>query len=137
MQQDVAAFIAAHDAFINLLGIRITEAVPGRATAVLDLEAKHLNSFGTVHGGVLFSLAECAFGVAANAHGKLSVAVNCSITFTKPGLQGQLSAVARETSKGPRISSYAVEISNDAGEIISTYQGLAYHRKECFPPQRG
>ncbi len=135
MHQDAVAYFSDNDAFGKLLGIQITDAGPGYATAEFELEKKHCNCFGTAHAGVLFTLAECAFGAAANAHGKLSVAVSCSISFTKPGLLGRLTAICRETSKGPRISSYVVEISNADNEVIATYQGLAYHRRQPFPPE--
>jgi len=49
-----------------------------------------LNGFDYVHGGVLFSAADSAFAFACNSHGILSVALDVSITFTRPAKEGEI-----------------------------------------------
>jgi acyl-CoA thioesterase len=46
--------------FAELLGIRAKSVGDGRARFELEVEAKHLNPNGTVHGGVIYSLANQA-----------------------------------------------------------------------------
>jgi acyl-CoA thioesterase len=71
---------AANDSFAQFLGIELLEGSPGKAKAKLAITERHLNSFKTVHGGAIFSLADFVFAVAANAHGPVAMAINVSIS---------------------------------------------------------
>ena len=42
--------------YFHLLGMRVVELAPGHSKVELDLDRKHLNPFGAVHGGVYSSL---------------------------------------------------------------------------------
>ena len=53
------------------------------AVIEMKLKAHHLNFMGGFHGGVVFSLADTAFGLACNSPGNLSVAIDAHITFFK------------------------------------------------------
>ena len=46
--------------FAELLGMRAKSVGDGRARFELEVEAKHLNPNGTLHGGVIYSLADSA-----------------------------------------------------------------------------
>ncbi|MHC1788740.1 PaaI family thioesterase [Solidesulfovibrio sp.] len=116
------------DAFAKSLGIRLIEARPGYAKAAMDITQNHRNGAGIAHGGAIFSLADLAFAVAANSHGKLSLAVAASIAFVKAGLGATLFAEAREISLGAKMATYAVTIANDAGDVIASFQGTVYRK---------
>ena len=51
---------------MEVLGAEIEEAGPGRARCGLALRPCHMNANGTPMGGVIFTLADFAFAVAAN-----------------------------------------------------------------------
>jgi len=116
------------DAFAVSLGIRLIEAAPGYAKVAMDITANHRNGAGIAHGGAIFTLADLAFAVAANSHGKLSLGVAASIAYVKAGLGSTLFAEAREISLGPKLATYAVTISNDNDEIIASMQGTVYRK---------
>lgn len=118
----------ASDPFSRELGISLTASSPGKATVTLVITGSHLNSHGTVHGGVIYTLADVAFAVVSNADGVPSVAINTSITYMKAISKGTLIAEATEFSKNPRLGSYIVEICNQDGEKIAVFQGLAYRK---------
>ncbi len=124
---DCATFFAA-DTFANEIGIRLITVSAGRATMELTITDKHRNPHGTVHGGVIFSLADAAFAVASNSHGVPSVAVNTSITYMKAATYGILYAEAEEFSKNAKLGSYIVEVYDEEREKIAVFQGLAYRR---------
>ncbi len=126
---DVASSFLASDSFSRELGITLVSASPGTATLKLSITEKHLNSHGTVHGGVIFSLADVAFAIASNSDGIPSVAINTSITYMKAATGGDLIAEATEFSKNPKLGSYVVEIFNQDREKIALFQGLAYRKK--------
>ena len=116
------------DAFAGLLGIRLLEAGPGYAKTAMDLTDQLKNGAGIAHGGAVFTLADLAFAVAANSHGKLSLAVAASISYVKAGRGKTLFAEAREVSLGGKMGTYAITISNDAGETVAAFQGTVYRK---------
>ncbi len=118
------------DMLAKHLGIELVEANTGKAVSRMDIKNEHLNGIGTVHGGAIFTLADFTFAVAANSHGNVTVAINASISFMKSVTKGTLTAIAKEVSLNPKISSYTVNICNDEGELIAIFQGLAYRKHE-------
>ncbi|MFH0968522.1 MAG: PaaI family thioesterase [Methanobacteriota archaeon] len=124
---DCASFFAA-DTFANDIGIRLITVSTGRSTMELTITDKHRNPHGTVHGGVIYSLADAAFAVASNSHGIPSVGINTSITFMKAATSGILYAEAEEFSKNPKLGTYIVEVYDQEREKIAVFQGLAYRR---------
>jgi len=123
-------FFNSRDRLCKTLGIEVTEIGLGTATTAMTVAEMHLNGADIVQGGALFTLADLAFGAASNSHGTLSLGINASISFTKPGLGGVLKAHARETAAAGPLSTYVVEIQNEDGETIATFQGTAYRKRE-------
>ncbi|MEI6204475.1 MAG: PaaI family thioesterase, partial [Enhydrobacter sp.] len=66
--------IARRDAFCGDLGIELVASTPGSATTRVRVEPRHLNFGGVCHGGLTFTLADAAFGLACNARGIAAVA---------------------------------------------------------------
>jgi acyl-CoA thioesterase len=121
------------DKFAQRANIELLSVSPGQARAKMTLHPHHLNGYGTVQGGAIFTLADFAFAAASNSHGNVAVAINVSITFMKAGTTGTLWAEAREVSKNFKLGSYTVEVKDDQGELIAVFQGLAYRKSETIP----
>jgi acyl-CoA thioesterase len=118
------------DKFAERANIKLLSVSPGQARAKMTLHPHHLNGYGTVQGGAIFTLADFAFAAASNSHGNVAVAINVSITFMKAGTSGTLWAEAREVSKNFKLGSYTVEVKDDQGELVAVFQGLAYRKSE-------
>lgn len=118
------------DNLARYLGIELVDVSRGKAVASMVVKNEHLNGIGTVHGGAIFTLADFAFAVAANSHGRVTVAINVSISYMKAVSSGTLTAVAREVSLNPKIASYTVNICNKEGELIAIFQGLSYRKRD-------
>jgi acyl-CoA thioesterase len=116
------------DRFAKHLGIEILEHGPGYAKARLELNRNHLNSVGTVHGGVLFSLADAAFSVASNSHGVVAVAIQASISYLRAAGGGVLYAVAREAALSPKLAAYSIDVQDGSGSLIALFQGTVYRK---------
>lgn len=125
-------FFNTRNPFARFLGIEVLEAGPDSATARMTLAPDLMNPFGTANAGAVFSLAETAFGAAANAGGNVAVAVNLSISYLKPGVSGTLTARARLSTRGGPLASYEVEVSDGEGQVIAHAQAMAYNRKESL-----
>lgn len=116
--------------FAKWMGIRITEQGEGSAKAVLDIRKEHLNSFGTVHGAVLFALADEAFAVACNSRGQIAMAIQITISYFQSVSEGPLTAVAAEASVNHKLGTYLIDIFDKNNEKIAHFQGMAYRKKE-------
>ncbi|GAB6125156.1 PaaI family thioesterase [Humidesulfovibrio idahonensis] len=123
-------FFNSRDRLCIHLGIQITEIGHGWATSAMTIAEQHLNGADVVQGGAIFTLADLAFGAAANSHGSLALGVNATIAYTKAAKSGVLTAHARETAKSGPLATYIVEIKDDSGETIATFQGTAYRKRE-------
>jgi len=119
------------DQFAAHNGIELLEVSAGCAKVKMNVKEHHLNGLRTVHGGAIFTLADFAFAAACNSHGTVAVALNVSISFVKAaGPGGVLFATAREVSLSPKIGTYEIRVTNGNGDLIATFQGLAYRKKE-------
>ena len=121
------------DAFAQACGIEIAEASEGRAVARVTIDDRHLNGIGIVHGGLLFTLADMAFAAAAHTRGRVAVAINNSITYIKAAQGKTLRAEASEVSRNSRLATYAVNVLDETGEVVATFQGLAYVKDQKLP----
>jgi acyl-CoA thioesterase len=119
-----------NDKFAERANIELLSVSPGHARAKMTLHPHHLNGYGTVQGGAIFTLADFAFAAASNSHGTVAVAINVSITFMKAGKTGALWAEAKELSRNVKLGSYTVEVKDDQGELVALFQGLAYRKSE-------
>jgi acyl-CoA thioesterase len=118
------------DKFASFIGIKLLEVSKGRAKVEMEIKEDHLNGVKTAHGGAIFTLADFAFAVAANSHGKVSVAINVSITYMKAVKRGKITAEAREISRNPKLATYTVDIHDEDGDIVAIFQGLAYIKRD-------
>lgn len=116
--------LAAADPFARALGMGCTEAGAGHATVTLTLREDHLNFMGSCHGGVVFALADTAFGLAANSHGRVAAGIDAHISYQHAARRGQtLVARAVETSKSGRLGFYRVDVTLRDGPLVSTFSG--------------
>ncbi len=118
------------DRFAALCGITVLEIRKGYAKVRMDAGENHVNSWGSVHGGALFTLADMAFAAAANSHGTLSVGISCTINYTKAAPKGTLIAEATEDSRSARIGTYIIRITTEEGTPVATLQGIAYNKRD-------
>ena len=116
------------DKFALHAGIELLEVKSGTAKVRMEIKPFHLNGVGLVHGGALFTLADFAFAAAANSHEEVAVAINASISYLKGVKAGTLYAEAEEISNNRKISVYSIKVTNEAGQLIAMFQGLAYKR---------
>lgn len=118
------------DRFAQHNNIEVLDVKDGWAKAQVRLTDDHLNGISIAHGGILFSLADVAFGLAANSHGRTAVTLNANISFFNPSVSGQLiTAEAQEISLKYRIANYVVNITDEKDVLLATMQCQAY-RKE-------
>ncbi|MCC7565572.1 MAG: PaaI family thioesterase [Methanomicrobiaceae archaeon] len=127
-----AAFFSA-DAYARHNGIEMVEVAPGRARVRMEVRDHHRNSHGTVHGGVLFTLADTAFALASNSHGIPAAAINAHISYMKAASAGMLYAEAEEFAQNPKLATYTVHVTDGNGDRIAVFQGMVYRKTPRRP----
>ena len=123
-------FFNNRDRLCVALGIQVTDISLGAATTSMTIAEMHLTGADVAQGGAIFTLADLAFGAAANSHGTLALGVNANIAYTKAATTGSLTAHARETAASGPLATYVVEVKNQEGETVATFQGTAYRKRE-------
>jgi acyl-CoA thioesterase len=118
------------DKFAEYVGIELLEVKEGWAKSKMEITKDHLNGIGTVHGGAIFTLADFTFAVAANSYKTVTVAINANISFMKAASSGTLFAEAEEISTNPKLGTYTITITDDNGELIAIFQGMAYRKRD-------
>ena len=119
--------LAARDPFVNAVGIRCVDAGPGRATVALHVGDAHVNFNGKCHGGVIFTLADTAFGLASNSHGMIAVGIDAHITYHVAAQLGDtLTATAVELSRTRKIAVYRIEVTRADGMLVAGFTGTVY-----------
>jgi len=122
------------DRFAEHSGIELLEIGEGRAKAQMPIQDCHRNGVNLVHGGAIFTLADLAFAAASNSHGTVAVAINAAIWFVKAARDGVLYAEAKEVSRNPKLAVYAIEVTDDAGDLVARFEGMVYRKKEPITP---
>ena len=130
----IKEYFSREDLFARHAGIELLDVGPGWAKTRMKIEPFHFNGAGTVHGGAIFTLADFAFAVASNSHGTIAMGINTSVSFVKAAIAGTLYADAQEQSRNPKLASYTVRITDDAGDVVAIFQGMVYRKKESIIP---
>lgn len=121
------------DRFAASCGIRLCEVGAGYAKAEMAVTRDHYNGLGIVQGGAIFTLADFAFAAASNSHGTAAVGINASISFMKAIKAGLLRAEAKEQSHNHRLGTYLVEVKDEAGDLVASFQGMVYRKPGPLP----
>jgi acyl-CoA thioesterase len=125
MDETVRQYIARfnHSEFARLLNMTVTDAHDGYARVEMDCTGK-MNPDAVAHGGAIFSLADQAFGIAANCTEVHRVAVSVHIQYLAPAT-GALVAVARRVTDNGRCDTYRVVVS-EGTRTVATFDGVAF-----------
>jgi acyl-CoA thioesterase len=119
--------LAARDRFVHALGIRCTDAGPGHASVTLTVAERHLNFNNTCHGGVIFALADTAFGLASNSHGLIAAGIDAHITYHVAAQAGDtLTATATEVSRSRKLAVYRVDLARADRTLVASFTGTVY-----------
>ena len=115
------------DRFSQWLGIEKILVEEGHCILKMKIREEMVNGFGISHGGIAFSFADSALAFASNAYGRLSVALECSISFASAVRVGdELTCEAKELSITNKTATYHIEISNQKIEKVAFFKGTVY-----------
>ena len=117
------------DLFAENAGIVLLEVHEGYSKAKLEIKPEHLNAGARTQGG-----ADLALAAAANSHGTLAFSLSSSITFLRASGPGDtLYAEARERYIGRSTGCYQVDITNQNGDLIATFESSVFRKDQKVP----
>ena len=119
--------LLAKDAYAMSLGVKVVEVRSDEIVLALDVTDAHTNFLGVGHGGMVFSLADCALSLASNSRFETALAVAAHIALTAPSHTGdRLTARIVEVSASKRLATYRVEVSKGDEAVIAAFTGTVY-----------
>jgi acyl-CoA thioesterase len=123
-----------NDRFATEAGVELLEVREGYSRASLVITAAHLNAGGRTQGGAVFTLADLALAAAANSHGTLAFSLSSNITFLRgSGVGDTLYAEARERYIGRTTGYYQIDVTNQAGKLIATFESSVFRMETPLP----
>jgi uncharacterized protein (TIGR00369 family) len=116
----------ASSAFHASLGITLAAVRDGAVDLRMDAGPQHANLHGTVHGGVLATLADTAAGIAVRASlpdpGGPHATVTLDVQYLAPARTGILTATGRVVRLGRRIAFADADVTDDQGVTVARAQ---------------
>ncbi len=123
-----------NDLFAEGTGVELLEVKEGYSKARLTITEKHLNAGHRTQGGAIFTLADLALAAAANSHGTLAFSLSSTITFLRSSGPGDtLYAEARERYTGRTTGYYQIDITNQRGDLIATFESSVFRKGDALP----
>ncbi|RMZ50368.1 hotdog fold thioesterase [Flavobacteriaceae bacterium PRS1] len=114
------------DAFSTWLGIEILECSIGYCKIALTVRKEMLNSMNKAHGGISYSLADTAFGFAANTHGKYAVSIESSINHIEALNEGDYLVAESVIEKvNSKLGFNIIEVKRGK-ELVALFKGVVY-----------
>lgn len=103
-------------------GFKLESAEPGCATLRMNVQPRHMQIHGVVHGGVLASLADTAGGLAiylALPRGSRAATVEMKMNFLEPVQSGTVFAEARILRQGKYLAVIECDLRDDRGRMVA------------------
>ena len=109
-------------------GIRVADVGDGTATVEVVLQPENLNSWGSPHGGLLFTMADVACGLAASSlRQEVMVTVNAGMDFIAAAAgQGVIRAEGRVLHCGGKMCFCAAEVYDEQNTLLCRVNATMY-----------
>jgi len=110
--------------FNKAMGLRFVKAVRNEFVAEIEIDERHLQPYGIVHGGVYAGMIEtlCSTGAALNiiSEGKSAVGLENTTSFLRAVRSGTLRCTARPVLTGRRSHVWEAQIKDDRDRLVAT-----------------
>jgi uncharacterized protein (TIGR00369 family) len=106
----------------RLLGFALVEATKERVVFRLDVDERHANPMGTLHGGIVCDIADAAAGCAVATtleEGETYTTVELSMNFLRPVWKTTLTATGRLVKRSRKLALSTVEVTDADGKLVA------------------
>jgi uncharacterized protein (TIGR00369 family) len=127
--------------FANLVGYRLVHWSEGEAHLALDLDDRHMNRSGVMHGGVLTTLIDTACGYVGcycphPGRVRRAMTLQLESQFLSPGRNGtRVVARARQVGGGRSVFFAECEVRDEAGTAVGRGSGVFKYRRGSEDPE--
>lgn len=131
----------ANDPYAASQGFSLGAVTDEAVTVNMTVRDDQVNFLGGTHGGVIHSLADCAFSLASNAYPEDAVAIDTHLAITAASDVGEvLTATAREQTRGRTLATYRVDVTRGDGRTVALFTGTVFlirgSETQVDPPRR-
>lgn len=118
--------VFSDDRLLTLLGVDLVAGTSGHVVLEYVVQEDIVQKHGTCHGGVIFSLADAAVGIAASGGDFPAVTQSCSITYLRPAPRGEtLRVTAVERSRAGRSIIMDATVHTLSGDVVAELRATA------------
>ena len=115
------------DPYSMALGVEIVEVGDNQISIGLVVGERHTNFLGLGHGGMVFSLADCALSLASNSEHERALAVDAHIALTAASRpRDRLTAHVTPAGASSKLATYRIEVENQDQRPIALFTGTVY-----------
>ncbi len=106
--------------FIAHVGACAPEAADGTARLEVDVDERHLNSSGAVHGGMLATLVDTTMGAAVRCAvtTESPATSQLTVTYLRPGRPGRLVVVATVSKRGESLTMCEADVTQEGDTLV-------------------
>jgi uncharacterized protein (TIGR00369 family) len=107
---------------LDLLGIRPKVIEPGHAAFEMDVDQRHHNPLGTLHGGIYCDLADVAMGIAYAAslpEGETFTTIELKVNYLRGVDKGRLTAEAKLVKGGRTVGYLECDVTDEQGRLVA------------------
>jgi len=118
-----AIFNSRLDGWNSAMGVRMVRATADEVIAEIEIDGRHRQAYGIVHGGVYAGMIETVSSVAAalwaRRHQQSVVGLDNHTSFLNAVREGKLTATARPLMRGRRTQVWEATVSDGSGRLAA------------------
>lgn len=106
----------------DMVGFRMLSFANGEARFEMDAGPRHHNPMGTVHGGILCTLADSAMGMAFASTlgaGETFTTLEIKVNYLRPVFEEKLYANAKVVHRGRSVGLVECEVTTEDGKLVA------------------
>ena len=120
--EDVRERFARSEFHTRWLALTLDRVDVGQVDVAMDVQPHHLNLMGTLHGGMIATLADTATGLALRStleDGFTFTTTQLGVTFLSPGREGRVVARGRVVKSGRRFGYAEADVVGSDGRLLA------------------
>jgi acyl-CoA thioesterase len=126
MPQKIPKSTKPANRFCDLIGLQYTDMEKGFCRTELSITSAHLNPYGTLHGGVAYSLADTGMGGALStllADDERCSTIEIKINYLKSARSGRLFCNTKVIHRGKSIAFLESVVTDQEEKMVATASG--------------
>lgn len=105
--------------FMDYCAIDAVFAAPDASEVQMTIRPESRNVHGVVHGGLIFTMADCVAGLTARGDGRDYVTQSTHLNFIRNLPSGTLHAYGSTVSRGRTVVIVRVRVEGEAGQLLA------------------